>query len=66
MPIVDYIDSVTHEIFEVYYKTSEIPEQIIHEKTNNLATRVYSGKVLPVFKGSGFYETDYKKKSNTN
>lgn len=63
MPIVDYKDSVTDEVFEVYIRTGEIPEEVMNEKTGNKAVRQYSGNVGFEFKGSGFYETDYKRKS---
>lgn len=62
MPIVDYKDSVTGDVFEEYIRTTDIPETIINEKTGNKANRIWSGRVGFEFKGSGFYETDYKKK----
>lgn len=63
MPIVDYKDSVTGEIFEVLIKSGDIPQEIINDETGNKAERIFSGNVGFEFKGSGFYETDYKRKT---
>jgi predicted nucleic acid-binding Zn ribbon protein len=62
MPIVDYEDVKTGEIIEVYIRTGEIPETVINDSSGNEAKRVYSGKVGFEFRGTGFYETDYKNK----
>lgn len=62
MPIVDYKDSVTGEIFEVLIKSGDIPQEIINEETGNKSERIFSGNVGFEFKGTGFYETDYKRK----
>lgn len=64
MPIVDYKDNITGEVFEVYLRSNDIPETIVNENTGNEATRLYSGNVGFEFKGSGFYETDYKRKKS--
>lgn len=66
MPIADYKDEQTGEIFELLIKSGPIPEEVINEKTGNKAVRVYSGNVGFEFKGTGFYETDYKKSNNSN
>lgn len=62
MPLADYKDEVTGEIFEVLIKSGEIPEEVVNEKTGNKGKRIYSGKVGFEFKGPGFYETEYKRK----
>lgn len=62
MPLIDYKDDVTGEIFEVLIRTSNVPEKIQNPDTGNESTRIYSGRVGVEFKGSGFYETDYKNK----
>ena len=63
MPIVDYKDDVTEEVFEVFIRTKDIPEEIINEKTGNKSKRIYSvGSVGFEFKGPGFYATEYKNK----
>jgi len=64
MPTADYKDNITEEIFEVYFRNNNIPDTITNEKTGNLSTRIYSGNVGFEFKGSGFYETDYKRKNS--
>jgi len=63
MPIVDYKDSVTGEVFEVLIKSGDIPQQMINEQTGNMSERIFSGNVGFEFKGTGFYETDYKRKT---
>lgn len=63
MPIVDYKDSVTGEVFEVYIRSGDIPQEIINDKTRNKSERIFSGNVGFEFKGTGFYETDYKRKT---
>ncbi len=62
MPTADYIDTVTNEIFEKFFVSRPIPETVINENTGNEARRIYSGNIGFEFKGTGFYETDYKKK----
>lgn len=64
MPIVDYKDEITGDVFEVFVRSGEIPETTINEQTGNQAKRIYSGNVGFEFKGTGFYETDYKKKQS--
>lgn len=62
MPTADFQDDITKEVFEVFFKTHPIPDKTVNEKTNNPASRIYSGNLGFEFKGSGFYETDYKRK----
>lgn len=62
MPTSDYQDEITQEIFEEYFSKRPIPETIINKKTGNVAKRIYSGNVGFEFKGTGFYQTDYKNK----
>lgn len=63
MPIIDYKDDITGDIFEVYFRNHDIFETTINPETGNTATRIYSGNVGFEFKGTGFYETDYKRKN---
>jgi len=63
MLIVDYKDSVTGEVFEVYIRSGDIPQEIINDKTGNKSERIFSGNVGFEFKGTGFYETDYKRRN---
>jgi predicted nucleic acid-binding Zn ribbon protein len=62
MPLVDYKDCETGEIFEVLIKSGDIPQEIINEETGNKSERIFSGNIGFKFKGTGFYETDYKRK----
>jgi len=63
MAIVDYKDEVTGEVFEMFIRTKDIPEEIVNEKTGNKAKREYSvGSFGFEFKGPGFYATEYKNK----
>lgn len=61
MPLADYKDEITGETFEILIKSGPIPEEVINEKTGNKAKRIFSGNVGFEFKGTGFYETDYKR-----
>ena len=63
MPIADYKDEQTGEIFEVLIKSGPIPDEVINDKTGNVSKRIFSGNVGFEFKGSGFYETEYKRKT---
>lgn len=61
--MVDYKDVITGEVFEVFIRTKDIPEEVINDKTGNKATREYSvGSFGFEFKGPGFYQTEYKNK----
>ena len=60
MPLVDYQDEKTGEVEEVLIRTSPIPETIISNKTGNVCKRIMSGSTALIFKGTGFYVTDYK------
>lgn len=62
MPTSDYKDEITEEVFEMYFSKHPIPEEIVNPKTGNSAKRLFSSTIGFEFKGSGFYETDYKNK----
>ena len=40
MPIADYQDTVTNEIFEVFFKSSNIPDEVINDKTGNVSKKI--------------------------
>lgn len=61
MPIADYRDTVTGEVTEVYFKTRELPDTVISEKTGNICEKVISSPGGFKFKGPGFYATEYPK-----
>ncbi len=48
-------------IIERFFKMSEVPNEIPLPDGSGVATRVISGGSGLVFKGSGFYITDYGK-----
>ena len=63
MPTVDYEDEVTGDVFEVFIRSKEIPERI-ESPEGNPAKRIFTtGSFGFEFKGPGFYETEYKRKS---
>ena len=48
-------------IIEARFKISEVPERIPTPDGTGVATRIISGGASLLFKGSGFYITDYGK-----
>jgi predicted nucleic acid-binding Zn ribbon protein len=48
-------------IIERIFKISEVPDQIPVPDGEGMATRIISGGAQLLFKGSGFYITDYGK-----
>lgn len=63
MPTYEYIcNSCSHE-FEVFQKMTESPLKKCPEcKKNALKRKIGTGAGI-IFKGSGFYQTDYRSKS---
>lgn len=76
MPIYEYICEKCGEKLDFFQKITDSPYEI-HEKSSNMNSssiekcggklkRIISGGCYLIFKGSGFYTTDYKKnKINT-
>jgi putative FmdB family regulatory protein len=61
MPIYDYECSDCHERYEIFQRISDEPlKKCI--KCNGNIKRIISGGTGLIFKGSGFYITDYKNK----
>ncbi len=62
MPTYDYACKKCEEVFEVFHNMTATPE-VTCEKcgSTDVEKQIGAGAGL-VFKGSGFYETDYKKK----
>lgn len=48
-------------IIERIFKISEVPDEIPAPNGDGVATRIISGGAALLFKGSGFYITDYGK-----
>lgn len=61
MPTYDYKCTECEHTFELFQSMTEDP---IKEcpKCNGLVKRLIGAGIRPIFKGSGFYETDYKSK----
>lgn len=63
MPTYDYKCRNCNKEVEIFHSISAEPETVCPLcKTEGLEKMVSSGSGI-IFKGSGFYETDYKKKS---
>jgi putative FmdB family regulatory protein len=61
MPTYDYECDKCKTVFEVFQKMSDKPFAKCPE-CGGAAKRLISGGAGVIFKGSGFYATDYKKK----
>ena len=64
MPTYDYKCKECGITFELFQKMTDEPIKECIECGGEVRRLIGSG-LTPVFKGSGFYETDYKSKSNT-
>ena len=60
MPLIDYQDEVTGQVFETLIRSHDIPDSIISDITGNKCIRLLSKPSSFIFKGTGFYATDYK------
>ena len=59
MPTYNYYCSICDKKFSYFQKMSESPIQKC-KKCNGKIDRIISGGAGLIFKGSGFYQTDYK------
>ncbi len=64
MPTYDYKCKECGITFELFQKMSDDPITECIECKGEVKRLIGSG-LTPIFKGSGFYETDYKRKSKT-
>ena len=62
MPIYEYKCKKCGYIFEKIKSVKDIDKKEICPKCNSEAIRIISNIGNIIFKGDGFYETDYKKK----
>jgi predicted nucleic acid-binding Zn ribbon protein len=62
VPTYVYRDPVTGYTRELFHRMSESPE-VVNEATGNRMERVISGGAGFIFKGDGFYSTDYRSES---
>jgi putative FmdB family regulatory protein len=63
MPTYEYVCNKCHHHFEAFQSIASEPLTVCPACKGKLE-RMISGGVGLIFKGSGFYETDYKKKDN--
>jgi putative FmdB family regulatory protein len=63
MPTYEYVCTKCHHHFEAFQSIVSQPLTVCPVCKGHLE-RLISGGAGLIFKGSGFYETDYKKKSN--
>jgi putative FmdB family regulatory protein len=64
MPTYEYKCNKCEEVFEVFQRITENPLRVCSVCGGELK-RLISGGAGIIFKGSGFYITDYKNSSNT-
>ena len=64
MPTYDYICNDCEKIYEYFQSMSDAPIRECPECKKNSLRRVISGGTGLIFKGSGYYLTDYKDKKN--
>jgi len=65
MPTYDYRCKECGVTFELFQKMSDNPIKNCIE-CNGEVKRLIGGGLKPIFKGSGFYETDYKSKKKSS
>jgi len=63
MPNYDYVCSKCRKVFNVFHKMSETPS-VKCPKCGSSASKQLSANSNIIFKGSGFYVNDYKKKGS--
>ena len=62
MPTYDYICNDCEKMYEYFQSMSDVPMKKCPECKKNSLRRVISGGTGLIFKGSGYYLTDYKNK----
>ena len=62
MPTYDYICNDCEKIYEYFQSMSDAPIRECPDCKKNSLRRVISGGTGLIFKGSGYYLTDYKNK----
>ena len=62
MPTYDYICNDCEKLYEYFQSMSDAPIKECPECKKNSLRRVISGGTGLIFKGSGYYLTDYKNK----
>ena len=62
MPTYDYICNNCEKMYEYFQSMSDEPKKECPDCKKNTLRRVVSGGTGLIFKGSGYYLTDYKNK----
>lgn len=65
MPTYDYRCTNCGDIFEHFQKMTDSPLEKCNKCGGDLKRLIGAG-LGPIFKGSGFYQTDYKNNSSSN
>ena len=65
MPTYEYKCLDCNYVFEEFQKMTDEP-LVECPKCHGKLKRLIGAGMAPIFKGSGFYETDYKKETNNN
>ena len=63
MPTYDYVCDACEHAFEVFQSITESPKRKCPECGRQKLRRLIGGGAAIVFKGSGFYKTDYRSES---
>jgi putative FmdB family regulatory protein len=63
MPTYDYECDACHHKFELFQQISEDPKKKCPECGKSKLRRLFGTGAALVFKGSGFYQTDYRSES---
>lgn len=63
MPTYEYKCMSCGKVFEYFQRITDEPKSICEECGGEIK-RLISGGLSPIFKGTGFYQTDYKSNSN--
>ena len=64
MPTYDYICKKCEKMFEHFQSMSDAPKKECPDCKENSLRRIISGGTGLIFKGSGYYLTDYKNKKS--
>jgi|TARA_B110000967_G_scaffold203231_1_gene243527 putative FmdB family regulatory protein len=64
MPTYDYICKKCEKMFEYFQSMSDAPKKECPDCKENSLRRIISGGTGLIFKGSGYYLTDYKNKKS--
>lgn len=65
MPTYDYRCKKCEETFEYFQKMTDEPLEVC-KKCGGALNRLIGTGLTPVFKGSGFYQTDYKNEKKSS